>query len=703
MRQPSTLTIIATIREDEVEFLRAYLKNKVDVDKNGNEKAIKFSELGALHLCSFFVIGEDEFLRKSAYLVFEATIDGDNRTFLEDLLDLAPEAMAKIFSYCEGYPPSSNRHKRLFADYLMLRLVNHAAHHCAYPGRTVAQIKSEQQLRTKILEGLAERNKHNNKTVPTAAEIHRDVKAELSKNSTLSWAMQKAKLPRVLAHRWAYSAFLLSTVLFIPVLMALFLGYQFFGWSPSGLYQSLLTCFEIPASQTSCLLQLNTIGGLFYLFGISIILWIIAIIAKSFVANIRSASRKSFANQIAVIAADLFTGISLVIVLVSALLLLFKVLNAIGVFKLSTGYSTIIGIIIFLTIMTAIIGFFKTKYTGLRDAQNIIAKQKLNKSWLPFFANVLSAIYYFAIYGLMLLVLTLSLKILALFATSAQSLFIAIMGLFGASLNSVPVFDLLAIVPQFLKFFVTHAIYLYLTALPYLLAGAGVLALLALILLVTAEILGRSERKDYLDAQTLVGRNWENRHSRFSREEHGYHTNQNHLVSVVHVKKGFLRRYILRFVFWVVNVAAYFVFNRGSLAGIPTILSARWVLIDKGRRVIFMTNYVGAWDSYINEFSDFEGVRGVNAIWSNTMLPDPVNPTTKTPINFPLSSFLLWDGAENSHQFKSYIRASQVETLVWYCAYPDLGIANINNNTDLRNSLFENLSTAQLEELAARL
>ncbi len=116
-----------------------------------------------------------------------------------------------------------------------------------------------------------------------------------------------------------------------------------------------------------------------------------------------------------------------------------------------------------------------------------------------------------------------------------------------------------------------------------------------------------------------------------------------------------------------------------------------------------MTNYVGAWDSYINEFSDLEGVRGVNAIWSNTMLPDPDNPMDKKSINFPLSSFLLWQGAENSHQFKSYIRASQVETLVWYSAYPNLGISNINNNTDLRNSLFEKLSTAQLEELAARL
>ena len=245
MRQPSTLTIIATIREGEAKSLSHYLKKYIDLDENGdeNKNGIAFSKLGALHLCSFFIIGKDEVLGKPAYLVFEATIDGDNRTFLEDLLDIASKAMAKIYSFCEGFPRSSEKLDRLFVDYLMLRLVNHAAHHCAYPGRTVAQIKSEQQLRNVILHGLAERNNPDNKTVPTAAEIHRDVKAELSKNSNLSWAMQKAKLPAVVAHRWAYGGLLLSAVLSLPVLMMLFLAYQIFGWSPSGLYQSLAHLF----------------------------------------------------------------------------------------------------------------------------------------------------------------------------------------------------------------------------------------------------------------------------------------------------------------------------------------------------------------------------------------------------------------------------------------------------------------------------
>ena len=703
MRQPSTLTIIATIREGQIENLKEYLKKEIDVEENGNDNTIKFSELGALHLCSFFIISEEKVLGKPAYLVFEATIDGDNRTFLEELLDSAPKSMAHIYEHCEGCPDSSDKLNRLFVDFLMLRLVSHAAHHCAYPGRTVAQIKSEQLLRSKVLEDLAKLNDKNEKTIPTAAEIHRKIKGTLSNEPNLSWAMQKANLPRVVAHRAYYGALLLSALFSLPVLLVLFIAFQFFGWSPSGLYQTLHTCFKGSIGSTPCHLHLNTMDGLLYLLVVSIAFWIIAIVVKGFVAKIRSESPKSFANQIAVIAVALFSGLSLVMILVSALLLLFKTFTSFGLFTLATGYLTFIGSIFLLAIVTVIVGFFKTKYTGMRDAQNILARQKLQRSWLPFFANVLSAIYYFSIYGLLLITLTFSVKILALLASSIQSLFIAAMGLFGANLNSVPVSELLASVPQFLKYIVTNLIYLFLTALPYLLSAAGVLALLALILLVTAEILGRSEANKFLDAQTLVGRKWKNRNAVFSREEHGYHTNQNHLVSVVHVKKGLLRRYILRFVFWVVNIAAYFIYNRGSLAGIPTILSARWLLIDNGRRVIFMTNYVGAWDSYINEFSDLEGVRGVNAIWSNTMLPDPDNPTDKKPINFPLSSFLLWQGAEKAHQFKSYIRASQVETLVWYSAYPDLGISNINNNTDLRNSLFEKLSTAQLEELAARL
>ena len=79
------------------------------------------------------------------------------------------------------------------------------------------------------------------------------------------------------------------------------------------------------------------------------------------------------------------------------------------------------------------------------------------------------------------------------------------------------------------------------------------------------------------------------------------------------------RRGVARHLF-VINLLSRFWFNVGTLGEIPTILSARWVLIDGGRRLLFLDNYGGAWDSYLNEFIDLTAVKGLNAIWTNTFV-----------------------------------------------------------------------------------
>ena len=107
---------------------------------------------------------------------------------------------------------------------------------------------------------------------------------------------------------------------------------------------------------------------------------------------------------------------------------------------------------------------------------------------------------------------------------------------------------------------------------------------------------------------------------KYAREEGGNNRFQNHLTSLTRVKPGFVHAVALRATLFAINLLSRFWFNVGTLGDIPTILSARWVLIDGGRRLLFLDNYGGAWDSYLNEFIDMTAVKGLNAIWTNTFV-----------------------------------------------------------------------------------
>ena len=158
------------------------------------------------------------------------------------------------------------------------------------------------------------------------------------------------------------------------------------------------------------------------------------------------------------------------------------------------------------------------------------------------------------------------------------------------------------------------------------------------------------------------------------------------------------RRVLLRVALFAVNLLARYWFNRGELGGIPTILSARWVMIDGGRRLLFLDNYGGAWDSYLNEFIDLPGFKGLTALWSNTFVH-----ADGSRFSFPATRFLLWGGAQSEQPFKAYVRESQIETLVWYSAYPMLSTVNVNANTDLRQAMSQPLASCEVDAVFQRL
>ncbi len=147
---------------------------------------------------------------------------------------------------------------------------------------------------------------------------------------------------------------------------------------------------------------------------------------------------------------------------------------------------------------------------------------------------------------------------------------------------------------------------------------------------------------------------------------------QNHLASLTTVKPGLFRNLTLRAVLWAANLVARTSIT-GTLSGIPSIHFAHWALVDNGRRLLFLSNFDGSWESYLDDFID-QASLGLTAIWTNT-------------VGFPETRYLILDGARNGVAFKTFARSQQVPTGVWYSAYPDLTVQQVALNSTVRTGL----------------
>lgn len=160
---------------------------------------------------------------------------------------------------------------------------------------------------------------------------------------------------------------------------------------------------------------------------------------------------------------------------------------------------------------------------------------------------------------------------------------------------------------------------------------------------------------------------------------------QNQMTILVDMKPGMFRTFALNFVFSAVEVVARYYFTKGKLGSIPTIHFARWVVVDGGKALMFMSNYGGSWESYLGDFVDKASI-GLTAIWSNSVL-------------YPRTKWLVLEGATDEERFKCWARAQQIPTDVWYTAYKTITVKNIIMNKEIRKGLAaSNLSKEQALE-----
>lgn len=153
----------------------------------------------------------------------------------------------------------------------------------------------------------------------------------------------------------------------------------------------------------------------------------------------------------------------------------------------------------------------------------------------------------------------------------------------------------------------------------------------------------------------------------FARENHAA---QNHMISITQRKPGPVRNFTSRAIFWVIGQLAGSYYPPGFLSDIGSIHFARWVTPPGSPDLIFLSNYGGSWESYLEDFITLAHA-GLTGVWSNT-------------IGFPRSENLIGEGATDGERFKRFARASMIPTRFWFSAYPALTTSNIRSNSLIR-------------------
>jgi hypothetical protein len=139
------------------------------------------------------------------------------------------------------------------------------------------------------------------------------------------------------------------------------------------------------------------------------------------------------------------------------------------------------------------------------------------------------------------------------------------------------------------------------------------------------------------------------------------------------LKPGRFRRSAASFFLFLLGWSARHIFGRGYLKRVQTIHFARWVFFDRGRRVLFCSNYDGSLESYMDDFIN-KVAWGLNLVFSNG-------------VGYPSTRFLVKGGAEQELKFKRYLRNRHQPTDVWYKAYPGLTAFDLAENTRIRRGL----------------
>jgi hypothetical protein len=139
------------------------------------------------------------------------------------------------------------------------------------------------------------------------------------------------------------------------------------------------------------------------------------------------------------------------------------------------------------------------------------------------------------------------------------------------------------------------------------------------------------------------------------------------------VKPGAVRAILSRVSLRLLKIAVPVIAWNGYLGSMRTIHFAHWTLVGNSGRLLFLSNFDGSWQSYLDDFVD-KAARGLTLAWGNC-------------VGFPPTKDLVLEGAARGTQFKAWARQSQTHSILWYSAYSDLTVNQIIRNASIVDGL----------------
>ncbi len=149
------------------------------------------------------------------------------------------------------------------------------------------------------------------------------------------------------------------------------------------------------------------------------------------------------------------------------------------------------------------------------------------------------------------------------------------------------------------------------------------------------------------------------------------------------IKRGGCRRWLTIILYRITDIAGRLLYDDGSLAGLKTIHSARWLVMENSHRGFFASTYDGSMENYNSDFVD--------------IVPAGLNLTFGTIEGYPKTKFLIGGGANHEFEFRRVLHNHQATASMWYSAYPEFTAFNLANNAAIRTDLFKALSSSETE------
>lgn len=153
----------------------------------------------------------------------------------------------------------------------------------------------------------------------------------------------------------------------------------------------------------------------------------------------------------------------------------------------------------------------------------------------------------------------------------------------------------------------------------------------------------------------------------------------NEMTVIAPLKRGWIRRVFLGLTLKLVGLVGYFAY-------IPTVHTARWLQMDKGKRLVFIANFDNLSEAYAHDFVDSER-RSMNmaVIFSHAF-------------GFPATRWLVHKQYNHRSNYMKGVRAHQKVTQFWYTCQQDLSVENLKRNRAFRAGLYKEMDDLEIKE-----